>query len=370
MERIGDVINSIANERGLDPQTVSQHVCLAIARAAKKFDHAEFEYVARIKDGKDLELFHNVVVVEDNDERVDGVNFLTKKQASEIDAGLEVGDSVQYDSIDTSKLTRPQQSIILREIEFQIERLLEDFIFNKYKSKEGKMVTGIVRQVDDAQNTWIEMDELRAVMPMKNRIKNEKFAVGQMLKAVVKSVRLDRKDGIRVEITRTSPRFLEALLEAEVPEIKDGSVIVKACARIPGKRAKVALASLRPNIDPVGAVVGVKGVRINAVSKEICGENIDVFLYAPQPELLIARSLSPAIINSVVLKDDKRAVATISTDQKSKAIGANGINIRLTTMITGYEIELNETGVSVAQTTQEDANEQGLKNLKALFGDE
>jgi N utilization substance protein A len=176
-----------------------------------------------------------------------------------------------------------------------------------------------------------------------------------------------------MELSRTSPKFLEELLALEVPEIKDGIVVIEKCARIPGERAKIALYTNRPQIDPIGATVGVRGVRINAVSEELCGENIDCVEYSSSPELFISRAMSPAIISAVVITADegeeKKAVVTLPSDQKSKAIGKSGINIRLASMLTGYTIELNEVGGSVqmGEKTAEEKKE-GLSSLEALFG--
>ena len=240
---------------------------------------------------------------------------------------------------------------------------MEEKIFQKYQDMVGHMVFGSVTRVDSEENTFIEIDELRAVMPRKNRIKGEKFKPGDVVKAVIKSVYIDKSMGIKVELSRTSPKFLEALLKAEVPEIKDGLVLIAASARIPGERAKVALVATSPNVDPVGATVGTKGVRINAVTKELNGENIDAIEYSAEPAILITRAMAPAIISSVKIGDDGKAVVSLVTEQKSKAIGKSGINIRLASMLTGHEIELNELGA------RGEAKDENAKDLKALFGD-
>ena len=145
-----------------------------------------------------------------------------------------------------------------------------------------------------------------------------------------------------------------------MPEIRDGSVVVQACARIPGQRAKIALSALSPSVDPVGATVGTKGVRINAISKELRDENIDAIEYSNKPEIFVSRAMSPAITNSVKI-DGNKAIVYINSDQKSKAIGKNGLNIRLATTLTGYEIELIESDKA-------EKSGEGLKDLKALFG--
>ncbi|MEJ5168904.1 MAG: transcription termination/antitermination protein NusA, partial [Arcobacteraceae bacterium] len=183
--------------------------------------------------------------------------------------------------------------------------------------------------------------------------------------------------GLLVEISRTTPKFLEALLVMEVPELKDEKVTIEASARIPGERAKIALSTTEGNIDPIGAVVGVKGVRINAVSAQLKGENIDCVEYSAVPEIFISRALSPAIVKSVQYTkagnyDEKaKAVVTITADQKSKAIGKNGLNIRLASMLTKTDIEIVEIGgVSVSENSGENAPQEKTKDvasLEALF---
>ena len=165
--------------------------------------------------------------------------------------------------------------VLQKELEYHIQRLLETNIFDKYQKLVGKTVFGSVVRIDNDENTYIEIDEIRAVLPRKNRIKGEKFKVGNVVKSVIRKVMIDKSQGIYVELSRTSPKFLESLLELEVPEIKDGLIKIVGSARIPGERAKISLMSLHPNIDAVGATVGTRGVRINAVSKELSDENID-----------------------------------------------------------------------------------------------
>ncbi|MBW1389712.1 transcription elongation factor NusA, partial [Campylobacter jejuni] len=259
-------------------------------------------------------------------------------------------------------LGRTAVNTLHKELEYHIQKLLEQTIFEKYKNKVGQMVFGTVVRVDNEENTFIEIDELRAFLPRKNRIKGEKFKIGDVAKAVIRRVYTDK--GIKIELSRTSPKFLECLLEAEVPEIKDGYVNIIGCARIPGERAKIILQANGANIDPVGATVGVKGVRINAVSKELHNENIDCIEFTNESEILISRALAPAIVNSVKI-EDKKAIVSLNSEQKSKAIGKNGINIRLASMLSGYEIELNE--LSSSQLNNAISNEEAMKNLQDLF---
>ena len=365
MEKIADIIESIANEKGLEIEDVKERVIRAIINTAKKIYGENYEYDAVIDNAtKTLHLYQKITVVEDGDERLveDNEHFIGLKEARKVDSGVEIGDELTYE-LSTDNLGRTAAQTLHKELEYHIQRLMEEKIFQKYQDMVGHMVFGSVTRVDSDENTFIEIDELRAVMPRKNRIKGEKFKPGDVVKAVIKSVYIDKSMGIKVELSRTSPKFLEALLKAEVPEIKDGLVLIAASARIPGERAKVALVATSPNVDPVGATVGTKGVRINAVTKELNGENIDAIEYSAEPTILITRAMAPAIISSVKIGENNKAVVSLVTEQKSKAIGKSGINIRLASMLTGYEIELNELGA------RGEAKDENAKDLKALFGD-
>jgi transcription termination factor nusA len=365
MEKIADIIESIANEKGLEIEDVKERVIRAIINTAKKIYGENYEYDAVIDNAtKTLHLYQKITVVEDGDERLaqDNEHFLSVSEAKKVDSGVEIGDELTYE-LSTDNLGRTAAQTLHKELEYHIQRLMEEKIFQKYQDMVGHMVFGSVTRVDSEENTFIEIDELRAVMPRKNRIKGEKFKPGDVVKAVIKSVYIDKSMGIKVELSRTSPKFLEALLKAEVPEIKDGLVLIAASARIPGERAKVALVATSPNVDPVGATVGTRGVRINAVTKELNGENIDAIEYSAEPAILITRAMAPAIISSVKIGEDNKAVVSLVTEQKSKAIGKSGINIRLASMLTGYEIELNELGA------RGESKDENAKDLKALFGD-
>ncbi len=365
MEKIADIIESIANEKGLEIEDVKERVIRAIINTAKKIYGENYEYDAVIDNAtKTLHLYQKITVVEDGDERLaeDNEHYLGVSEAKKVDSGVEIGDELTYE-LSTDNLGRTAAQTLHKELEYHIQRLMEEKIFQKYQDMVGHMVFGSVTRVDSDENTFIEIDELRAVMPRKNRIKGEKFKPGDVVKAVIKSVYIDKSMGIKDELSRTSPKFLEALLKAEVPEIKDGLVLIAASARIPGERAKVALVATSPNVDPVGATVGTKGVRINAVTKELNGENIDAIEYSAEPTILITRAMAPAIISSVKIGENNKAVVSLVTEQKSKAIGKSGINIRLASMLTGHEIELNELGA------RGESKDENAKDLKALFGD-
>ena len=372
MEKIVDIIESIAHEKGLDINEVKNTVTVALIKTAKRVYGSEYEYGAEIDPAtKTLKLYQKVIVVAPDDERLleGNENFIAIKEAKEVDPDIEIGDELTYE-LPLDNLGRTAADTLQKELEYHIQRLLENNIFEKYQKLVGKTVFGTVVRIDNDENTYIEIEEIRAVLPRKNRIKGEKFKIGNVVKSVIRKVLIDKSQGMYVELSRTSPKFLESLLELEVPEIKDEMIKIVGSARIPGERAKIALSSLHPNIDAVGATVGTKGVRINAVSKELHNENIDCIEYSNIPEIFIARALSPAIISNVKIQNGK-AIVTLPSDQKSKAIGKNGINIRLTSMLTGFEIELVESGsstVSVESSSHDDQPERDPNALKNLFG--
>lgn len=361
MERMGDIVESIANEKNLNIEDVKQKVRLAFINCAKELFGEDYNYDVEFSSNqKNIKVYHKILVVKNDDERVDNNHFMALSEAKKLNKEISVGDEIKY-YIDFSDFGRTASAILSREFGYHIQQLVEETNYKHYQEKMDEIIFGTVIRVDEWETTYLEIDDAKVYMPRKNRIKGENFEVGDIVRAVIRKIYLD-KQGIRIEISRTSPKFLEALLKVQVPEIEDGSVIIQKCARIPGERAKVALSATRPNIDPVGATVGVKGVRINAVSKELNNENIDVIEYSPKPEVLIARAMAPAIVNSVTIKD-MIATVHINSEQKSKAIGKNGINIRLASTLCGHRIEL------VEENSDKKDTKTGLENLKELFGD-
>ncbi len=373
MEKIVDIIDSIAHEKGLPPESAKEAFKTALVQTARRVICEECDYDVEIdENAKTYILRQKITVVEPDDPRLvdEPEKYISIDEAKEMDPDVEIGDELTGEPIDLETYGRSAAAALYHEIEFHIQRFVEEQMFTKYKKMIGTIVSGPVTRVDGEQNTWIEIDEVRAVLPKRNRIKGESFRVGDTIKGILRYVGIDKKFGIHLEISRTMPKFLEELLKQEVPEIADGLVVIEKSARIPGERAKVALTAMSPTVDPVGATVGVKGVRINAVSQELNNENIDCIEYSPIPEIFVARALSPAIISAVKIEEEK-AIVSLPADQKSKAIGRSGINIRLASMLTGFEIELVEIA-STAPTSEGVGGEEKAVNpdaLKALFGE-
>ena len=381
MEKILDIIEAIAHEKNISKEHALEAFKSALVNTAKKLTTrtSEFEVIIDndtktyavnkvitvVKDG-DTQLFVEVGK-EPNIEKIESDGFISLSEAKEFDESLEIGDQLKEEFI-LEEHGRTASANLFRELEYHVQRRIEQDLFEKYKDKVGSVMLGTVNRVDADDNTYVEIGELKGIMSLRNRIKGETFKRGDSIRALLRFVSVDPDYGLFLELTRTSPKFLEALMESEVPEIADGVIEIINAARIPGERAKIALKTEQMNVDPIGAAVGVKGVRINAVSNELSGENIDCIEYSPIPEVFITRALSPAITQSIkVDADAKKAVINITSDQKAKAIGKSGINIRLASMLTGYTVELNEVeGIAERQVDSSEPEVEKTTDTTAL----
>ena len=347
MEKIVDIIEAMAHEKNISLESAVDAFKEALIKTAKRCTTYSSHFEAKVDmSKKDYSVEQVITVVKDGDERLESEPdaFIGLKEAhEEYGADLELGDELRSAFI-LEDHGRTASFNLFKELQYHIQRQVEQDLFGKYRDKVGTVMIGTVNRIDDNENTFIEIGELKGMLSQRNRIKGEKFKRGDTVKALLRYVTIDPEMGMFLELTRTAPKFLEKLMEKEVPEISDESVNIIASARIPGQRAKLALKTDFPNIDPIGAAVGVKGIRINAVSAELDGENIDCVEHSPIPEVFITRALSPAIVQGVkiVNGEDKKAIINITSDQKAKAIGKSGINIRLASMLTGYTLELNE----------------------------
>ena len=356
MEKILDIIEAIAHEKNISKEHAFDAFTEAVSNTAKKLTSYTSKFEVILDDDTKTYMVNKVITVvpdgdkqlfaevgrEPNIETVESDGFISLSEAKEFDDSIEVGDELKEEFI-LEDHGRTASANLFRELEYHLQRRIEQDLFEKYREQVGSVMLGTVNRVDADDNTHVEIGELKGIMTLRNRIKGEKFKRGDSIRALLRYVSVDPEYGLFLELTRTSPKFLESLMASEVPEIDDGVVEIMNAARIPGERAKIALKTEQMNVDPIGAAVGVKGVRINAVSQELNGENIDCIEYSPIPEVFITRALSPAITQSIkVDAAEKKAIINITGDQKAKAIGRSGINIRLASMLTGYNIELNE----------------------------
>ena len=382
MEKILDIIEAIAHEKNISKQHAIDAFTDALTNTAKKLTTYTSAFEVHIDhDTRTYSVNKVITVVADGDpqlmievgrdankELVPSDAFIALSEAKdEYDDSLEIGDKLSEEFI-LEDHGRTASANLFKELEYHVQRRIEQDLFEKYREKVGSVMLGTVNRIDADDNTHVEIGELKGVMSLRNRIKGESYKRGDSIRALLRYVSVDPQYGLFLELTRTSPKFLDSLMSSEVPEIADDVVEIVNSARIPGERAKIALKSEQMNVDPIGAAVGVKGVRINAVSEELNGENIDCIEYSPIPEVFITRALSPAITQSIkVDAEEKKAIINITGDQKAKAIGKSGINIRLASMLTGYTIELNEIeGVTERQVDSSDSEVPKTKDTSAL----
>jgi len=305
----------------------------------KKYGSDEcFDVIVNDQKG-DLEIFRRRTIVDDDDL----YNTLTEieyKDAIKIEPDYQVGEEL-YEEVDIQKefgrraILAGKQTLAAR-----INDLKKNILIKKYEERVGEIVSGEVYQVWKKEVLLLDEEGNEMLLPKSEQIPSDYFKKGESVRGVVKKVELKNSQAVII-ISRTSPSFLEKLLEIEVPEIFDGLIVVKKIVRDPGERAKVAVESYDDRIDPVGACVGMKGSRIHGIVRELKNENIDVINWTSNTQLMIQRSLTPAKITSMELDNEKmHANVYLKPDQVSLAIGRRGVNIKLACELTGYEIDV------------------------------
>ena len=303
----------------------------------------------------DLEIWRNRTVVEDG--AVEDPNTqIAVSEVKAIDPTYEIGDDYA-DEIKLQSFGRRAVLSLRQNLASRILDLEKASLYEKYSEKVGDIVTGEVYQVWKKEVLILDDEENELILPKAEQIPNDFYRKGDTIKAIVKSVEMNNNQP-RIILSRTANQFLERLFEQEVPEIFDGLITIKKIARIPGERAKVAVESYDERIDPVGACVGMKGSRIYSIVKELRNENIDVVNYTANPSLMIQRSLNPAKVSSITIDEEKMTASVyLKPDQVSLAIGKGGLNIRLSKMLTGYDIdvyrEVEEEDVALTEFADE-----------------
>ena len=321
----------------------------------KQFESDEnFDVIINPEKG-DLEIWRNRTVVED--EMLEDENTeIALSEVKAIDASYDVGDEY-VDQIDMTKFGRRAVLSLRQNLASRILDLEKAALFEKYSEKVGEIIAGEVYQVWKKEVLVRDDDGNDLVLPKGEQIPNDFYRKGDTIKAVVKSVEMNNNQP-RIILSRTDNQFLERLFEQEVPEIFDGLITIKKIARIPGERAKVAVESYDDRIDPVGACVGMKGSRIYTVVKELRNENIDVVNYTANTSLMIQRSLNPAKVSTITIDEERKTASVyLKPEEVSLAIGKGGLNIRLSKMLTGYDIdvyrEIEEEDVALTEFADE-----------------
>lgn len=371
----------IAREKGIDRDTlqmIMEDVFRAMIRKRYGADDA-FEIIFNPDHG-DIQILHIREVIPNYDLE-DPVTQIEETNAKKIDEDFEIGDEVASE-VSVADFGRRAVMTARQTFSQRIRDIEKENVFQEYSDVIGEIVVGEVYQVR-RREVLIIHNKTELVLPREEQIYKDRYRKGDMLRAVVKEVRRETGTSPQVIISRADPIFMERLFELEVPEIYDGIVEIKRIVREPGDRAKVAVISHDERIDPVGACVGVKGVRIHAVVRELGNENIDVLEYSDDPHTLIKRALSPANPLDTTINDEldpPRAKVVVRADEVSQAIGRGGINIRLASKLTGYEIdvyreiteeeediEIGEFGDAFSEETLERLRNIGCDTAKAVL---
>ena len=298
---------------------------------------ANFDVIVNPDKG-DFEIHRNRIVVADGEVK-DENKEISLSDAQKIEPDYEIGEEVS-EEVNFSKFGRRAILNLRQTLASKILELEHDSLYNKYKDKVGTVVSAEVYQMWKREVLLIDDEGNELQLPKSEQISRDTYHKGETVKAVV--LRVDNENNNpRIILSRTSPVFLERLLEAEVPEVSDGLITIRRVARMPGDRAKVAVESYDERIDPVGACVGVKGSRVAGIVRELCNENIDVINYSSNIQLFIQRALAPANVSSITIdQENRKAEVYLQPDQVSLAIGRSGMNIKLASMLTEYTIDV------------------------------
>ncbi len=297
----------------------------------------QFDVIINPEKG-DLEIWRNRIVVEDGEVQ-NPQSQIAVSEVKAIDETYEVGD-VYADELKLESFGRRAVLSLRQNLASRILDLEKASLYEKYSERVGEIITGEVYQAWKKEVLVLDEDDNELILPKSEQIPSDFYRKGDTIKAIVKSVEMNNNQA-RIILSRTANEFLERLFEQEVPEIFDGLITIKKIARIPGERAKVAVESYDERIDPVGACVGMKGARIYTIVKELRNENIDVVNYTTNTSLMIQRTLNPAKVSNITIDEEKQTAAVyLMPDQVSLAIGRGGLNIRLSKMLTGYDIDV------------------------------
>ena len=334
-----EIFKDFKEFKNIDKQTLINVLEESFRSVIAKMYGTDANYDAIINPDKgDLEVYRNRLVMEDDDVANENTQ-IALSDALKLDDEAEVGEEVT-DRVDFSVFGRRMILNLRQTLATKILDLKKEDLYMRYSEKLGQIVSGELYQVWKKEMLLLDEENNELYLPKQNQIPTDFYRKGDTVRAVV--VQVDNKNqNPKIILSRTSPLFLQRLFEQEVPEVHDGLIGIKNIARIPGERAKVAVQSFDDRIDPVGACVGIKGARIHGIVRELRNENIDVINYSSNINLYIQRALSPAKISSMTInEEEKKAEVYLKSEEVSLAIGKGGYNIKLASMLTGYEIEV------------------------------
>jgi len=332
---IVEAFKEITREKNIDKELLGEIIeNIFMMMIKKKFGSAEsFDVIVNMDKGE-IEILQEKLIVDSTPNSISEIDIETVKK---IEPDLEIGDEF-VEVIDPISFGRRLIVSAKQNLSQKIKEAEKEVIFEEFKNRVGEIIIGDISQIN-RDEIIINLDKAEVLLPKREQIPNERYRRGESIRALIKEV-VRTSRGPEIIASRTDPNFIIRLFEIEVPEIYDGIIEIRKVVREPGERAKVAVESNDKRIDPVGACVGMKGVRIQSIVRELNNEKIDIISWNNDPKIFLAKALSPAKpINLIVDKEERSATAIIPDDQISLAIGKNGQNIRLASALTEYEIE-------------------------------
>ena len=334
-----DIFQDFKDNKSIDKQTLITVLEESFKSVILKMYGTAAKYTIIVNPDKgDLEIYRDRLVMEDGDVANPDTQ-IALSDARLLDDEAEIGDDVT-DQVSLASFGRRMILNLRQTLASKILELQKEALYQKYKDMRGQIVSGELYQVWKKEMLLLDEEGNELYLPKQNQIPTDYYRKGDMVRAVVIQVE-NKNQQPKIVLSRTAPLFLQRLFEQEIPEVKEGLIAIKNIARIPGERAKVAVETFDDRIDPVGACVGVKGARIHGIVRELRNENIDVINYSSNIKLFIQRALAPAKISSMEVDDEnKTAKVYLQPEEVSLAIGKGGYNVKLASMLTGYEIDV------------------------------
>lgn len=358
-------IRQITQDKGISSELVQKVVEEFLLAAYKKtFGTSDNAVIKFGEEGKDVTISAKKVVVEDDD-LYDPVGEIELAEARSLNEEATVGDEILLE-IDPKDFDRSSVHTAKQKAKQYLRDIQKDTLFSEFSGKENEVIIGYYQRERNG-NIYVDLGRTEGILPRKNQSPRESYAPGSRIKSMISEVR-KTPGGLQVVLTRRDPKFVEKLFELEVPEIYEKTILIHKIVREAGYRTKIAVRSVKEEVDPIGACVGLRGVRIQAVMKELEGERIDVLKYDPDPKSFIRNALSPAEVSQIVILDEarKQALAVVPESQLSLAIGKQGLNVKLANRLCDWSIDVK----TIEQFEEMDINRGAREAAHGLFRDD
>ncbi len=352
------VIEQVSKEKGIDKKVIIEALESAMLSAARRtFGQKQVEVKYNPELGE-IELFEIKTVVKKVQNPEQEISL--EEARATLDPAAQIGDEL-LSRLPSSAFGRIAAQVAKQSIIQRIREAEHDIIYNEFKNRKGEIVSGTVQRLE-RRDIIVNLGRTDARLPEKEQIPWERYRQGDRIRAYILDVEMTPR-GPRIELSRTHPGFLIKLFEQEVPEVYQGIVEIKGAAREPGSKAKIAVYSNDPDVDPVGACVGMKGTRVQAVVQELRGERVDIVPWTPDPAEYVCRALAPAKVSKIILDEEEHSMeVVVPDDQYALAIGKKGQNVRLASLLTGWKLDV------VSESQSEEKRSEALASLTAVPG--